>query len=172
MAESQGFYRIQIRKEALKFSAAHMTVFADGTKENLHGHNYRTAVAIEFENFSLAEMLPFSEVKNAMKKICDAWDEKVLLPENCPHAKILTRGDGTAKSSVEAEVCGKRYVFPSDEVLFLPVDNVTTESLAKVFSERLLRELPKSALARAKVRRVEATVEEMLGQGATYVVRF
>jgi 6-pyruvoyltetrahydropterin/6-carboxytetrahydropterin synthase len=172
MAESQGFYRIQIRKEALKFSAAHMTVFADGTKENLHGHNYRTGVAVEFENFSLSEMLPFADVKRAMKKICDAWDEKVLLPEHCPHARILSRGDGSAKTSVEAEVCGKRYVIPSDEVVFLPVDNITTESLAKVFSDRLLAELPRATLERAKVRSVEATVEEMLGQGATYVVRY
>jgi 6-pyruvoyltetrahydropterin/6-carboxytetrahydropterin synthase len=170
MAESRGFFRIEIRKEALKFSAAHMTVFADGSKENLHGHNYRTVVKVEFENFSLSEMLPFSEVKRAMKTICAAWDEKVLLPERCPHAKIHSRGDGTAKTSVEIEVCGKRYVLPSDEVVFLPADNVTTESLAKIFCERLLEDLPADALARAKVRSVEAKIEEMLGQGASYVV--
>ena len=33
-------YEIRIRKEALKFAASHMTVFPDGTKEALHGHNY------------------------------------------------------------------------------------------------------------------------------------
>lgn len=172
MAESQGFFRIQIRKEALKFSAAHMTVFADGTKENLHGHNYRTVVKIEFENFSLSEMLPFAEVKKAMKAICQAWDEKVLLPERCPFGKILSRGDGTAKTSVEAEFCGKRYVFPSDEVVFLPADNITTESLAKLFSEALVSDLPREVLKKARVRTIETKIEEMLGQGASYVVSF
>ena len=30
---------IHIRKDHLKFAAAHMTVFPDGGKECLHGHN-------------------------------------------------------------------------------------------------------------------------------------
>lgn len=166
MSEFKGFFRIQIRKEALKFSSAHMTVFADGTKENLHGHNYRTVVKLEFERFSLREMLPFSELKAEMRKICAEWDERILLPSNCPFLKIVVE-NGT---SVDLEVCGKRYVFPRDEVVFLPTDNVTTESLAKILAERLASALPRPALERAKVRTIEASVEEMLGQGASYVV--
>ena len=166
MSEFKGFFRIQIRKEALKFSSAHMTFFADGTKENLHGHNYRTVVKLEFERFSLGEMLPFSELKAEMKKLCDAWDERVLLPERCPNLEVLVK-NGT---SVEFDACGKRYVLPQDEVVFLPPDNVTTESLAKIFCERLAGALSRESLARAKVRSIETTVEEMLGQGASYVV--
>ncbi len=166
MSEFKGFFRIQIRKEALKFSSAHMTVFADGTKENLHGHNYRTVVKLEFERFSLKEMLPFSELKAEMRKICAEWDERILLPAECPFLTI-TRNDGP---SVELTVCGKRYVFPKDETVFLPVDTVTTESLAKLFAERLASALSRPALERAKVRSLEVTIEEMLGQGASYVV--
>ncbi len=166
MSEFKGFFRIQIRKEALKFASAHMTFFADGTKENLHGHNYRTVVKLEFERFSLEEMLPFADLKTEMRKICAEWDEKVLLPANCPYLKI-TQNDGP---SVEFEACGKRYVLPKDEVIFLPTDNVTTESLAKIFCERLASALSRPALDRAKVRSVETQIEEMLGQGASYVV--
>ena len=36
-------HRISIAREQYKFSCAHMTVFADGTKERLHGHNYTIA---------------------------------------------------------------------------------------------------------------------------------
>jgi 6-pyruvoyltetrahydropterin/6-carboxytetrahydropterin synthase len=166
MSEFKGFFRIQIRKEALKFSSAHMTVFADGTKENLHGHNYRTVAKLEFERFSLAEMLPFSDLKSEMKKICAEWDEKVLLPASCPFLKIQSN-DGP---SVDLLVCGKRYVLPKDETVFLPVDNITTESLAKIFCERLAAALSRPALERAKVRSIEVSIEEMLGQGASYVV--
>lgn len=166
MTEFKGFFRIQIRKEALKFSSAHMTFFADGTKENLHGHNYRTVAKLEFERFSLGEMLPFAELKAAMKKICAEWDERVLLPNACPHLKTLS----TEAASVEISACGKRYVFPKDEVVFLPTNNVTTESLAKIFCERLASALSRPALDRAKVKSIEVTVEEMLGQGASYVV--
>lgn len=166
MSEFKGFFRIQIRKEALKFSSAHMTVFADGTKERLHGHNYRTVVKLEFERFSLKEMLPFSELKAEMRKICEGWDERVLLPAECPFLKIASQ-EG---AGIDLEICGKRYVFPKDEVVFLPTDNVTTESLAKIFAERLGAALSRPAMERAKVRTIEVTVEEMLGQGASYVV--
>lgn len=166
MSEVKGVYRIKIRKEALKFSAAHMTFFADGTKENLHGHNYRTELKVEFENFSLKEMLPFSDLKKAMRKICEEWDEKILLPERCEFLKIQTRSG----PSVEIEACGKKYLLPSDEVIFLPTDNVTTESLAKIFSDRFIAALSKADLAKAKVRSIEVTIEEILGQGASYVV--
>lgn len=166
MTEFKGFFRIQIRKEALKFSSAHMTFFADGTKENLHGHNYRTVAKLEFERFSLSEMLPFADLKAAMKKICAEWDERVLLPNDCPFLKTVS----TEGASVEIAASGKRYVFPKDEVVFLPTDNVTTESLAKIFCERLAAGLSRPALDRAKVRSIEVKVEEMLGQGASYVV--
>ncbi len=168
MSELSGIYRIKIRKEALKFSAAHMTFFADGTKENLHGHNYRTELRVEFEKFSLAEMLPFSDLKQGMKKICREWDEMVLLPERCPFLKVT----GKSGPSVEIEACGKRYVFPADETLFLPTDNVTTESLAEIFCRRMIALLSKDSLMEAKVRSIEVIIEEMLGQGASYVVTF
>lgn len=159
-----GFYRAHIRKEALKFSAAHMTVFADGTKERLHGHNYRTKVSLDFEEFSLSTMLPFADVKMVMKEICAGWDEKVLLPELCPHLKIVSRGG----AETELILCGKRYVFPSEEVVWLPVDNVTAESLARQFCEHLMLKLA-AKLKQHKIRRIEVRVEEMLGQGASYI---
>ena len=40
-------HRISIAREQYKFSCAHMTVFADGTKERLHGHNYTVAIEID-----------------------------------------------------------------------------------------------------------------------------
>src|ERR1700733_13558481 len=34
-------YRMVLAKEDFKFSSAHFTLFADGSAELLHGHNYR-----------------------------------------------------------------------------------------------------------------------------------
>ncbi len=166
MSEFKGFFRIQVRKEALKFSSAHMTVFPDGTKENLHGHNYRSVLKLEFERSSLESMLPFSDLKIAMKKICDEWDEKVLLPEQCPHFKLISRDP----TSIEFELCKRRYVLPLQEVVLLPTDNVTSESLAKIFCERMAGTLSREALERARVKTLEIQIEEMTGQGASYVI--
>jgi 6-pyruvoyltetrahydropterin/6-carboxytetrahydropterin synthase len=166
MSDFKGFFRIHIRKEALKFSSAHMTFFADGTKENLHGHNYRTVATLEFDAFSLSTMLPFHDLKSEMRKITKEWDEKILLPSKCPFLKTIE----TEGPSLEIEASGKKYVFPKDEVVFLDTDNVTTESLAKLFCERFVKSLSKPALERAKVRTVEIKIEEILGQGASYVI--
>jgi len=46
-------HRILIARAEHKFSCAHMTVFPDGTKERLHGHNYTIAVAIEVAGIEL-----------------------------------------------------------------------------------------------------------------------
>lgn len=162
----QGFHRVHIRKEALKFSSAHMTVFADGTKEALHGHNYRTRLTADFDSASLDRLVPFRELKDALKVVCREWDEKVLLAARCPKFKIVTEG----AAEIEFTLCGKRYVLPRDEVVLLPVDNVITETLSELVCRRVVGALgPK--LAGAGVRCLEVRVEEMLGQGASYVWR-
>lgn len=164
-------YRVQIRKEALKFSSAHMTVFADGTKERLHGHNYRTEASLEFIDFNLSTMVPFSDIKSGMKKICDAWDEKFFLPMLCPHLKVQKHDE----ESVDFKLCGKRYVIPTDEIVMLPVDNITAESLAKQFSKNLLNSVHskefktlREFLKSKSVLRFELKVEEITGQGASF----
>ena len=67
---------IRIRKEALKFAAAHMTVFPDGTKEALHGHQYLPTLTVRVKDASFEKMLPFSEFKSAMKKNCGPLGRK------------------------------------------------------------------------------------------------
>ena len=39
-------WSIVLEKEYFKFSCAHFLIFPDGTKERLHGHNYRVRVEI------------------------------------------------------------------------------------------------------------------------------
>jgi 6-pyruvoyltetrahydropterin/6-carboxytetrahydropterin synthase len=164
MTDKKSFYRLHIRKEALKFSAAHMTVFPDGTKEALHGHNYRTELTVEFATQSLEQMIAFSEFKIAMKRICAAWDEKIILAAKCPHFKIL-KDDG---AELDFNLCGKHYVLPKDEVILLPVDNVVTEALAREFADQLVATLDPRVL-KAPVTQLELKVEEITGQGASYV---
>jgi len=165
-------YRVQIRKEALKFSSAHMTVFADGTKERLHGHNYRTEATLEFKDFNLSTMIPFSDIKSGMKKICANWDEKFFLPMLCPHLKVQKHDD----ESVDFKLCGKRYVIPTDEIVLLPVDNITSESLAQQFSKNLLSSAHSKEFKTFRdflkfkgVLRFEFKVEEITGQGASFI---
>ena len=160
-------YRMHIRKEALKFAAAHMTVFRDGSKERLHGHNYSTEVAIDFRSASLAEMIPFQDLKGVMRRICQSWDEKLLLPACCPFL-VIAEARSTA-AELEFTLCGKRYVLPRDEVELLPTDNITTETLAAHFCEKLLGELGPGWPLEMGVLRIEVRVDEIPGQGASFI---
>ncbi|MBL7714946.1 MAG: 6-carboxytetrahydropterin synthase [Bdellovibrionales bacterium] len=162
---NRGTHRLLIRKDALKFSSAHMTVFPGGTKENLHGHNYQVSIRLDVPKADLSEMIPFHEVKKAAKQICDLWDEKVLLASLCPEMKGRREADG----SVQFELCGKKYLLPMDEVVWLEADNVTSESLSKLFAISLAKRLEK-ILAQASVSRLEVKVEETPGQGASYIL--
>ena len=151
-------HRIVIAREQYKFSCAHMTVFADGTKERLHGHNYTIAVALEVSTIELAKMIPFAPLKDAMRELCAAWKEHVLIAAHNPHLKIL-RDD---EQEIELTLCGDRYVMPRGDALLLPIDNISVEALAAHVAQLLAAKLATpTALA------LEVTIEESPGQGAS-----
>jgi 6-pyruvoyltetrahydropterin/6-carboxytetrahydropterin synthase len=159
-------HRIVIAREQYKFSCAHMTVFADGTKERLHGHNYTIAVALEVDTVELAAMVPFAPIKAALGELCAAWKEHVLLAAHNPHFAIV-RDDG---KELELTLCGQRYVMPRGDALLLPIDNVSVEALAAHVAELLRAKL--AVVEAPHVRALEVTVEESPGQGSTCELSF
>ena len=153
-------HRISIAREQYKFSCAHMTVFPDGTKERLHGHNYTLAVALDVDSVALGAMVPFAPLKQALTEICAEYKERVLLAEQNPHFEIV-RDD----RELEFKLCGERYVVPRGDALLLPIDNISVEALAEHVAKLLQAKL--ASLAAPHVRALEVTVEESPGQGAS-----
>ena len=163
-------WKIHIRKDNLKFSAAHMTVFPDGSKEGLHGHNYEVQLEVELIEPTLPQMLTYEAFKQALRPICGAWDEKVLVAGENPWLEPLSGTQG----EYAFRLCGKRYVLPVDEVVVLDADNITVENLARVFFERFWKKLTmdRSIPWRERIVEVSLRIDESRGQGATYSVRF
>ena len=137
-----------------------MTVFPDGRKERLHGHNYYLAAAVDLADISFAEMIDFALIKSALAGLCDEWKEHLLLAANNPHYERV----GDAGGELEFRLCKKRYVIPSDEVIELPIDNISVEALAAYAADRLLEtlHLPGEIAIGLEVR-----VEENPGQGGS-----
>jgi 6-pyruvoyltetrahydropterin/6-carboxytetrahydropterin synthase len=152
-------HRITIAREQYKFSCAHMTVFPDGTKERLHGHNYALSVALDVSRVDLSAMIPFAQIKACLADLCAAWKERVLLPARNPHLRIV-RDD----AELEIILCGDRYVLPRGDALLLPIDNASVEALAAHVAE-LLR--PQLAALSPHLLALEVTIDESPGQGAT-----
>lgn len=156
-------HRIRIARAEHKFSCAHMTVFPDGSKERLHGHNYTIAVELEVDDVELPAMIPFAPIKSAIRELCAAWKEHVLLAARNPWFEVVRDAD-----ELEFRLCGERYVMPRGDALLLPIDNVSVESLAAHVAALLRDQI--AALALAQALALEVTVEESPGQGASCVI--
>jgi len=156
-------HRIRIARAEHKFSCAHMTVFADGTKERLHGHNYTIAVALEVDRIDLASMIPFTPIKTAIRELCAAWKEHLLLAARNPWLTIVRDAD-----ELEFTLCGQRYVVPRGDALLLPIDNISVEALAAHVADLLRARLAALPLPHAGL--LEVTIEESPGQGASCTV--
>lgn len=143
-----------------------MTVFPDGSKERLHGHNYTVAIALELSDTSFAKIIPFAEIRAALAELCGAWKERVLLAEQNPHFELVRRDE----HELEFRLCGKRYVLPLEDALLLPIDNIAVEPLAGHCAELLAARL-RPILAQPHVRSLEVTIAESPGQGATAHLR-
>lgn len=154
-------HRISIAREQYKVSCAHMTVFPDGSKERLHGHNYTIAIAIDVDRVDLPSMLPFSPIKAALAELCAAWKERVLVATKNPWFELVRDDD-----ELEFRLCGDRYVLPRQDALLLPLDNISVEALAAHIAA-LLRDRLTTELVGPHVRALEVTVEESPGQGSS-----
>ena len=152
---------IDVAREQYKFACAHMTVFPDGTKERLHGHNYQLGLRLELTDVALPQMIPFADVKAALAAQCAAWKERVLLATENPHYVVVRRD----ANEHEFTLCGARYVLPQGDVLELPIDNIAVEPLAAHLLDLLAARLA-PVLALPHVVGLEVSVYEHPGQGA------
>jgi 6-pyruvoyltetrahydropterin/6-carboxytetrahydropterin synthase len=155
-------HRIRVARAEHKFSCAHMTVFPDGRKERLHGHNYTVAVSLELRSIGFQHLVDFSLIKRAVAALCAEWRERTLVAGACPRLERLERRGG----EVELVLCGRRYVLPEEDVLILPVDNTTTEALSALWADLLVERLGGVLRGSAAVG-LEVTIEESPGQGAS-----
>ncbi len=157
-------HRIFIAREQYKVSCAHMTVFPDGTKERLHGHNYSLGLALDLDRVDLASMIAFAPLKQALGELCAAWKERVLLAAHNPHFTVA-KDDG---QELDFSLCGDHYVLPRGDALLLPIDNISVEALAAHVADLLRAKI--AALSNGHILAFEVTVAESPGQGASCAI--
>ena len=151
-------YNLRVNSGHLNFSAAHFITFA-GKCERLHGHNYAVDVYLEGGLTKDDYVFDFVELKRIVKALCDTLDHKFLLPGGNEHFRV-TR----ANSEVEIRVDGRRYVFPEQDVLDLPVNNITAECLAGYLATKLFESISDPG----NLTLIQVGVEEAPGQAASH----
>jgi 6-pyruvoyltetrahydropterin/6-carboxytetrahydropterin synthase len=124
---------IRIDKEDIKFSAGHFTLFADGARERLHGHNFSVAAVISTRVGGHGMAFDYNIIKRALRALCEELDEYVLIPERAPSLTISTVG-----RSLVVVVGEDEFRLPLADVRLLPIRNTTVEELAAYLLNRLV----------------------------------
>jgi 6-pyruvoyltetrahydropterin/6-carboxytetrahydropterin synthase len=158
-------YHVRIEKERLVFSAAHFITFAGDVCERLHGHNYRVAAEVHGPLDENQYVVDFIALRDALQRIVDALDHRVLLPTDHPTIDVAEQVAGEV-SEVVAAHGQKRWTFPREDCVLLPVANTTAELLARYIGGELLEAL--SAAGAPTPERLRIAVDECEGQWGVY----
>jgi len=154
---NEAVFRVDVTKEQFVFSAAHFITFAGDVCERLHGHNYGVRASVEGPLDDNRYVVDFIALRDAVLAETGKLDHHVILPSD--HAEIKVTSD---ERETTATFRDRRWVFPNDDCLILPVINTTAEEIARVIAERVI-ERTYDQFGDA-IRWIEIAVDENHGQ--------
>lgn len=150
-------YSVRVTKDTLVFSAAHFITFGDNICERLHGHNYRVLGEIRGPLEANHYVVDFIALRDALAALVAELDHRMLLPTG--HPTIHVTFDDREVLVTFAE---RRWIFPRGDCVLLPVQNTTTELIARYLAVRLREALAQRTGVRPAFVRIE--VDENHGQ--------
>jgi 6-pyruvoyltetrahydropterin/6-carboxytetrahydropterin synthase len=155
-------YAIRIYKQHHNFSASHFMLFDDGTREPLHGHNYKVALTGRGDKLGQDMLFDFLDIKPIVREVCKELDHKLLVPQDTPMLQI----EETKEHYQLHPKQGAYFSIPKEDVLILPIQNTSAERLAMFIAGRI-QEILMDRFD-FKFAQLEVEVEETPGQAAVY----
>lgn len=152
-------YKVRVTKDHLVFSAAHFITFNGNICERLHGHNWRVAAELTGPLDENGYVFDFIALRDQLQQIVNTLDHRVLLPTQ--HQKIQVREKG---DEIEATFEKRRWIFPQEDCVLLPLENTTAELIAHWIGQQLISVIGSQALE--QIENVQIEVEENFGQWA------
>ncbi|MDG1873005.1 MAG: 6-pyruvoyl tetrahydropterin synthase family protein [Mariniblastus sp.] len=150
-------FRVQLEKDNMVFSAAHFITFNGNVCESLHGHNYRVKCEVVGPLDENGYVVDFIALRDALAEIVNSLDHHVVLPTDHPTIKVIDDG-----KEVTATFESKRWVFPSEDCVLLPVTNTTAELMASYIAVELKSKT--KAKFGNEISRLSVAVDENRGQ--------
>jgi len=156
-------FKTELLKEQLTFSAAHFITFGDNICERIHGHNYGVRCSVEGPLNEHGYVVDFIALRDRLAEIAGELDHHVLLPSK--HSAIqVASSDGEVTAKFE----NRRWVFPTEDCVLLPIENTTAELLATYIADRLIED--RASWFGANIIRLTVAVDENQGQWGECVV--
>ncbi len=146
---------LELARGDIGFSAAHFSIH-QGRSERLHGHNYRVSLRARGQVDGEGTIVDFAALKRALRTLCAALDERMLVPTGSPQVRVEETNDGVVITEGS-----RRFLIPRGDAVLLPVVNTTCECLAAHLLGALREDLGSTSYS------LELRVEESPGQGAS-----
>jgi 6-pyruvoyl-tetrahydropterin synthase len=158
-------FSVAIGKEHLRFTAAHFIAFR-GFREPLHGHTYHAQVTVSGPVGPDGYVVDFLVLKKIAEEECAQLHFHTLLPR---HSDCLIIEESATEVTVQCED-GTRFLFPRQDVRFLPIVHSSSEEIAQYLLARLRDRLQE--VRGNSIQTIEVLIEDVPGQIAAYREEF
>lgn len=156
-------FAIRVYKQYFNFACSHFMIFADGSREPLHGHNYRVQIKARAPRLSDDMVFDFLNIKPIVREVCDELDHKLLIQGEHPDLKILDENKNYRLEMPDESVMS----IPKTDILILPILNTSAERLAIYLCQQIKERV--FTKYQFKFSQLEIEVEETPGQSAVYL---
>ena len=159
-------FEVRLRKAVHVFCAGHFITLADDVCEAVHGHNWTVGVDVAGPPDAHGMVVDFIALRDAMTTIVARLDHRMLLPAENPALAVTTDAGPTGVAETTVRFRDRRWVFPADECVILPVRNTTAEWIARWIGQQLVAAF--ASAGRPLEGTIRVTVDECLGQSAVW----
>ena len=129
--------KLRISGDKLTIASAHMLSRHDKCAR-VHGHNYQIEVEVEGKLDENNMIIDFGLFKASVSKMLKELDHKTLLPLDNKDFNI----DIKEKEIILTTCENKRYRFPKEDVVLLPLEATTAELMSKYFHDLIKEQFP------------------------------
>ena len=166
-------FTVRLRKAVHVFCAGHFITLTDDLCEAVHGHNWLVGADVEGRPDAHGMVVDFIKLRDELSAITARLDHRMLLPTQNRLLDVSTApgpdGNGCpGPAEVTVRFQNRRWVFPADECVLLPIENTTAEWLARWIGHELLATFESAGSPIKGCLRIE--VDECLGQSAVWEV--
>jgi 6-pyruvoyltetrahydropterin/6-carboxytetrahydropterin synthase len=158
-------FSIKVYKQYFNFASSHFMIFENGTREPLHGHNYRVLLKGEAPQLAGDMVFDFLDIKPIVREVCDSLDHKLLIPKDNQKLRIYTEKKNFVIETPDDSV----FSIPQSDVLLLPILNTSAERIAMYICDQIRAKV--SDRFGFQFNSLEVEVEETPGQSAVYLHR-
>jgi 6-pyruvoyltetrahydropterin/6-carboxytetrahydropterin synthase len=159
-------FHVRLRKAVHVFCAGHFITLTDDLCEAVHGHNWTVGADVEGPPDRHGMVVDFIKLRDLLSAIAARLDHHMLLPTRNRLLAVTTEKTAAGQSEVTVRFKDRRWVFPADECVLLPVENTTAEWIARWIGHELIAAMEAAGSPVTGALRIE--VDECLGQSAVW----